>query len=374
MTNIQNSSLVYPAGAVRITKMHGLDNDPAESVSLPDILDAANLRYALLTAYLVDEEWLLSHIGPATNVTLVLSGTPPSGNAVSSDSGVTRVYPELFKPEVQIMHSKLMLLFYAHHVRLVISTANLIKDDWSIMQNAVFIQDFPLVPDTVVKANQFKRLSRVISDIKGTTNADVESLEPDVRLYCSGSSMGRLDRRWLWEFYLAALGVDLQSTSRHLLTSSISDKMVDIAVAFHTEEQAAGCRYGDQCRQHIMCSQEIYEAKEFPKDMLFRLEPRFADTLVHAKLILARTGVDQKHGWMYIGSHNFGPAAWGRVYQDRKPYFNNYELGVVIPDAEFRSLLGNETAVFWKGEQVPLPFKAVWEPYGRGDTPVISKQ
>ncbi|KAJ1953141.1 hypothetical protein GGI12_006077 [Dipsacomyces acuminosporus] len=219
-----------------------------------------------------------------------------------------------------------------------------------------------------------EKLTRVIRDISGASDTSVESVEPDVRLYCSGSSMGRLDRRWLRDFYLSALGVDVKSAPKSKLVTAISDEMVDIAVAFHTEEQAENCMYGPVCRQHLMCNPAIYKAKEFPKDVLFKLEPRFPDTLVHAKVILARKGADQKHGWVYIGSHNFTPAAWGRIHQDRQSYFNNYELGIVIPDVTFRSSLADQVSVFWKEKQVPLPFKVVWEPYGREDTPCLSEE
>jgi len=35
--------------------------------------------------------------------------------------------------------------------------------------------------------------------------------------------------------------------------------------------------------------------------------------------------------WIYVGSHNFSPSAWGRMQiRDKKFYIANYELGVLL--------------------------------------------
>ena len=53
-----------------------------------------------------------------------------------------------------IMHSKLMLLFYEHYMRLVVPTGNLVPYDWGEtghMENLVFLIDLPYLSETVRK-------------------------------------------------------------------------------------------------------------------------------------------------------------------------------------------------------------------------------
>ncbi|KAJ2401146.1 hypothetical protein GGI23_001592, partial [Coemansia sp. RSA 2559] len=158
----------FPDGALRATMMQGVDNNPNETMSLVDILDASSLCQALVSSFLLDEEWLLGHFRRDTPVTLVTNpssagdaNSPSAGNSkhaapVQYKRGMhTWIHPEFPKPSCQIMHSKLMLLFHSHHMRFVASSANLIPDDWALMQNAVFLQDFPMDRGKVFPANEF---------------------------------------------------------------------------------------------------------------------------------------------------------------------------------------------------------------------------
>ncbi|KAJ2435647.1 hypothetical protein GGF42_009021 [Coemansia sp. RSA 2424] len=81
----------------------------------------------------------------------------------------------------------------------------------------------------------------------------------------------------------------------------------------------------------------------------------------------------QERGWMYLGSHNFTPSAWGhkRLRHDRPCYVNNYEFGVVLPDVHFESMFGRDT-VTWNGSRVPLPFRLAWPEYEQDDVPLLS--
>ncbi|KAJ2761081.1 hypothetical protein H4S06_001391, partial [Coemansia sp. BCRC 34490] len=274
--------LRFPHGAVRATEMLGVDNDPEETISLADILEAASLNQALVTSFLVDDGWLAGHFRDTTPVTLVTHNSSSNSGRGSSPAHTTashgstsrrfrRVHPEFPKGGFQIMHSKIMLLFYARSLRFVVGSANLVPDDWSVMQNSLFVQDFRLDRRAVFPGNEFsfslayalhdlsvpaeivallnnvdfsaaririvtsvptggggnvrhnmnmpsygmERLAEVVADAVGDSaaglgGADLKTpagFQPTARLLCVGSSLGQMDTKWLRDFYLCAHGL-----------------------------------------------------------------------------------------------------------------------------------------------------------------------
>ncbi|KAJ2666675.1 hypothetical protein IW148_000662 [Coemansia sp. RSA 1199] len=324
------------------------------------------------------------------------------------------------------MHTKLMLLVYTNHVRFVVSTGNLVEGEWTVVQNSVFIQDFPLDYTRVFAANEFStslalslhdlsvpysvvarlnhvdfsrarvhivttvptggdrvhmnmesygmlRLARVISQFNAQ-NAEQKQWDADARLYCVGSSLGKLDTKWLRDFYMCAHGWDPQPLTLDARASIVPDNMVDIAVAFSTHNEVVSNVYGKSAMQYIMAKRDVYENPNFPKACLFRVQPRVNRTVVHAKAIVARTSEWQNCGWVYLGSHNFTPAAWGRLRRKESPYYNNYELGVVLPNVKYECRSQDcVSKVVWENANVPLPFCPAWVPYGRNDVPYFNK-
>ncbi|KAJ2771238.1 hypothetical protein IWQ56_001867 [Coemansia nantahalensis] len=417
---------MFPHGVVRLTPLQGVPSAAGETLSLAQILDAKHLVAALLTTFMADSDWLLVHIPRTVELTVVADRRASLDKAAASGR-LRLVRPEMATPGVQLMHTKLMVLFYAAHMRLVVTTANLLEDEWTMVHNAAFVQDFPLDPSAVFAANEFSRslafalhdlhvphdiiarlnnvdfsaaAARIVTTVPTGgprarrnmdsygmlrladvlrefqrdcgTAASSGTFEPDARLLCVGSSLGRLDMPWLRDLYLCAHGVDPQPLPLWKRRQMAPDDLVDIAVGFHTQAQVDGCRFGPSCGRHVMARRETYDSPTFPRGSLFRVEPRVSGALVHAKAIVARTGTAQKTGWLYIGSHNCTPAAWGRLCYGGEAYFNNYELGVVLPNVEYVGALPSPCRTVWNGETVPLPFALIWEPYARGETPYFT--
>mmetsp|Transcript_30179 Transcript_30179/g.42425 ORF Transcript_30179/g.42425 Transcript_30179/m.42425 type:complete len:142 (-) Transcript_30179:153-578(-) len=77
--------------------------------------------------------------------------------------------------------------------------------------------------------------------------------------------------------------------------------------------------------------------------------------LMHSKVI-CRTS-DNNIEWVYVGSHNLSPSAWGRNQKDGNFHMANYELGVIL---------------FPEGRTTEsLPFKVPAPEYGPQDEPWI---
>ncbi|KAJ1946947.1 hypothetical protein GGF37_000806 [Kickxella alabastrina] len=376
--------LQYPTGVVRLTRYQ---DQPITSttVSLSDLIQP-NLQKAILSTFVLDLDWLLPHFADTTKLLIVKHYDPRIDRRGIYQAGrLTIVHPEFADQRFPIMHSKIMLMFYPRHIRLVISSANLLSIDWTALGNIVFIQDLPLldeprelygfgltlaqalrdlsVPEQAVGQLDMVDFSKVKAQLvtsvpsmagRSKFHADAyglarlaqvtigirKSLSPEQQRdwltthhCCYGSSMGKLTPEYLSDFYLSALGLDSAQEFRHLLSPATSTGSLSqrVHVGFHTQTQG--------------------------------------------KIILARFGEMGRNGWIYLGSHNFTPGAWGHLRggsrATRKVYVNNYELGVVLPGVTFERIFGRDS-VLWNGLAVPLPFKMDWEPYGRDELPLIS--
>ncbi|KAJ2838753.1 hypothetical protein FBU31_000847 [Coemansia sp. 'formosensis'] len=417
-----SDELVFPDGVVLTTPLLGIAAGN-ESVTLTGLLNADNLEHAVLTTFIIDEHWLLAHFNPTTTLTLVANGQVQSETSTQTPHNVVRVQPEFPKPHVQIVHSNILVLFYAHSMRFVVCTGNLVEDDWTIMHNCVYVQDFPMDNTRVFPANEFSlalayslldlsipvdvvarfnhvdfaraadvhiitsvptggvrqnaymdeygmlRIAKVIKQLYGPKPIG-DSFDPDTRLYCVGSSLGRLDYRWLREFYLCAHGIVPRSMRKYVFDYSTPNDMVDVGIAFHTQAQVEECRYGVKCAQNVMAKRSVYENRDFPRDALVHIEPVHKNTLVHVKAMVARVGENQDEGWVYIGSHNCTTAAWGTLHGNEPPYFNNYEFGVILSGVLFEKVEGGKgVRAVWKERSLELPFNIVWNPYYRDDVP-----
>ncbi|KAJ2451599.1 hypothetical protein GGF42_004220, partial [Coemansia sp. RSA 2424] len=332
------AKLPFPDGVVRLTHMLGEKENLAEAVTLTDILQPrALLRKALLSSFVLDLDWLLPHFDPSTKLVVVKSYDPKverRGVYQSEGGRVTLVNPEFSaKQQYPIMHSKIMLLFYDDYVRFVVSSANLYEDDWALLQNIVFIQDMPYTPSTVHAETEFgttlagslrdisapeavveqlryvdfsrvkvhiitsvptaagrskfhadsyglDRLSRVAQMIR---DPELDTTEMyNTTLYCYGSSMGKLNRYYLRNFYASALGCT-PATIQSKGDMSLSEFESKIKVGFHTLAQGQNNVHGLSPQGSIKFQSGYYLDPTFPRRTLHKIESKVPNTLVHAK-------------------------------------------------------------------------------------------
>ena len=83
---------------------------------------------------------------------------------------------------------------------------------------------------------------------------------------------------------------------------------------------------------------EYFDSIRFEKDILYKYEGRnkyIGDNgvLSHCKILIAtKNNKVDDDTIIYIGSHNFTKAAWGKFVKNYSKYsLNNYELGIVYP-------------------------------------------
>ncbi|EXJ85534.1 hypothetical protein A1O1_05898 [Capronia coronata CBS 617.96] len=120
------------------------------------ISPASSLESCLLSSFIWNFDWLFQHFDTKrTKFQLVMHAkVPGQREALKADfQGIPNVrlcFPPM-EPNVNCMHSKLMLLFYKEEggprCRIVVPTANLVDFDWGVggfMENTVWLIDLPM--------------------------------------------------------------------------------------------------------------------------------------------------------------------------------------------------------------------------------------
>jgi hypothetical protein len=127
--------ILYPEGVVKKTWVYGYNDSSA--VKLEDVLQKDDLNIAVFSAFDWDLDFLLRKLDLSLTKLILVMGVKGKAeqerwSREAADMGLPClkvVFPDMSGP-VNIMHSKLMLLFHKDHLRIAIPTANMTKHDW----------------------------------------------------------------------------------------------------------------------------------------------------------------------------------------------------------------------------------------------------
>ncbi|KAL9602859.1 MAG: hypothetical protein Q9219_001554 [cf. Caloplaca sp. 3 TL-2023] len=162
VVSVQPSKLDFPNGGVKKTWSLGFPRH--NDIKLEEVLQKDHLKLAVLSSFQWETDWLFQKLNPAnTQLVLVMQADTDDIKAqyrreTAAMKNLRLCFPSM-EGQVNCMHSKLMLLSYDSHLRLVVPTANLVPYDWGetgIMENMVFLIDLPrLSAGQVHKVTQF---------------------------------------------------------------------------------------------------------------------------------------------------------------------------------------------------------------------------
>lgn len=116
-----------------------------DSIKFKDIIDG-NWNFILLSSYCTDYEWLLdqfARISPNVELNLIEHYDNSSQSAgvkrISSKSRTINLIHPIFPkfPNYGVMHCKLIILASNDFMRIVVSSANLMKFDYEDVQNVL---------------------------------------------------------------------------------------------------------------------------------------------------------------------------------------------------------------------------------------------
>ena len=143
---------LYLNGIVRKTWAFG--HEKKDDLKIEEVLQRKSLNLAVLSSFQWDVEWLLGKLNTrTTQLYFVMQAKDESTKRqyrqeTASMANLRLCFPSM-EGQVNCMHSKLMLLSYPTHLRIVVPTANLVPYDWGetgVMENMVFLIDLPRLP------------------------------------------------------------------------------------------------------------------------------------------------------------------------------------------------------------------------------------
>ncbi|KAJ7262092.1 tyrosyl-DNA phosphodiesterase-domain-containing protein, partial [Mycena rebaudengoi] len=221
--------------------------DKREAIEFKDILgpSSSDFKFVILSSFGIDGEWLHSHFDASVPVILVNpSGTEQKSASVLADKpflnwvqtcpklGYERSDTDKGPQSQKCMHMKFILLFYrTGRLRVVVSTANLIHQDWKHLENFVFVHDF-LLRSTAIRlgdnpsaasilmnaragAKPDERFEKILETVLVATNV-VPALEllNKSRIDIPLKSVSELSERWDWTMVTGAAVLAFENSRR----------------------------------------------------------------------------------------------------------------------------------------------------------------
>ncbi|KAF2743391.1 phospholipase D/nuclease [Sporormia fimetaria CBS 119925] len=392
----------FPLGVVKRTWAHKYPR--TNDIKLEEVFDPAP-KTAILSALHWNDEWVFSKLPPQkTKQIWVMSAKGEElQNKLLGEATEARIpnFRPHFPPmdgNVQHMHSKLMLLFHDDFLRIVVPSANMIKEEWgetntkdgvswqpAVLENTAFLIDLPRRQDgTVGAVGQKEDLTAFgqsliefleamgmrknavdgvlkfdfsltkdfgfVHAIPGTLTsqyADHTGLE-GLRTAVQKLGLDDVETMEL-DYASASLGALKESFLKSLYAaacgrpvSAISDDFLDhFRIYFPTDETVKKSNGGPDCGGIITLNRSYYNNASFPKKCMRNHMSTRQGLLSHNKLLLARG--HKKDGtpvaWAYVGSANLSESAWGSQRELKsgklgKMAVRNWECGVVVPVPE----------------------------------------
>lgn len=148
---LKSASPTFLDGAVK--KTWALSRERADDIRLEEVLQSNDLKLAVLSAFQWDMPWLMKKLKSSTRLIFVMQAKGQATREQYRKETLGMPNLKLCFPRmegmVNCMHSKLMLLSYPNHLRIVVPTANLTPYDWGeigVMENMLFLIDLPRLP------------------------------------------------------------------------------------------------------------------------------------------------------------------------------------------------------------------------------------
>lgn len=183
----QTSNLPFANGAVKKTWAFG--HARQDDIKLEEVLQKNDLDLAVLSSFQWDVDWVLRKIDTtSTQMVFVMQANHDEIKAryrrqTAAMSNLRLCFPSM-DGQINCMHSKLMLLSYPTHLRIVVPTANLTPYDWGetgIMENTVFLIDLPRLSiekrsSAVAEMTDFDKDLTYFLQAKGLDKTIIDSL------------------------------------------------------------------------------------------------------------------------------------------------------------------------------------------------------
>ncbi|KAI0166227.1 phospholipase D/nuclease [Xylariaceae sp. FL1272] len=378
-TQPDSKGLVFPDGAVKKTWAKGYPRQ--NDIKIEEVFQKDHLQLAVLSSFQWDDEWMLSKIDIKKTKIVCIAYAKDEAHKEQMRANVPRDRIRFCFPPMKPfgnMHSKLQILKFPNHLRVVIPTGNLVPYDWGetgVMENMLFLIDLPRTDEPKLGAERslfgqdlcfFLRASdlgdslieslskydfsaadryRFVHTI-GTSHTGedwrrtgycglgraVQSLgltATDVELDYIVTSLGAINEDLVTALYNAAKGDDglkeyEKRTSRGAKKKGMKGNEVgptqdNFRIYFPSQETVIRSRGGKNSGGTICLQRKWWDAATFPRHMIYDCKNVREGLLMHSKVLFARYLRNGKScaSWAYLGSANFSESAWGRLGKDK---------------------------------------------------------
>lgn len=153
-------STKYPRGVIKRT--WAFKHPRVNDIKIEEIFQAASANVAIISSWQWDSDWVFDKLNPSKTKQIWIMNVKSEEQRKKQldeikEAGIPN-FKSHFPPmgdQINIMHSKLMLIFHNDYLRIVVPTGNMVKEDWGetntwqpgVMENLVFLIDLPRRPN-----------------------------------------------------------------------------------------------------------------------------------------------------------------------------------------------------------------------------------
>ncbi|EGG16393.1 protein-tyrosine phosphatase 3 [Cavenderia fasciculata] len=190
-------------------------------------------------------------------------------------------------------------------------------------------------------------------------NLKIDNFKRDVFSQCS--SLGNVNSGWNQHFL----------ESCRIPKNNLEDISKSLHILFPTVSWITSNHKRMQSASIIRFQDKSYDDKTFPRNSMTLIKhrhPHRGNMLLHTKVNVGVTtiGKNKRYDWIYVGSHNLSPAAWGKIQKNQTQIqLSNYEIGVVLLNDR---LYNDFEPPCWVDQ---IPFNIPSTPYSSTDKPFI---
>ncbi|CAE6429711.1 unnamed protein product [Rhizoctonia solani] len=299
------------------------------------------LRVVIPTANFIPHDWRDIENSVWLQDVPLRTGPSPSSNPTAKDGSKTEAFAERLERVLKALNVEPALEAHimdqraSGDVRLPLRSIDELHSRWDWSRVTAH-----LVPSIAGKHTGWPDVLGVGHVALMKAVRDMEATSKDVLIECQGSSIGSYSASWTNEFMSSAKGISpdtyLDITKARRSKAPHPPGLKIIFPSLRTVDESILGRNGAGT---MFCQRKQWDASTFPKRHFYDSNSKRGKVLMHSKMILGipndkEEAPNKPKAWLYVGSHNFTPSAWGTLSGsgfNPSIYMINYELGVVIP-------------------------------------------
>lgn len=357
---------------------------------LVDVEERRTLQAAFMTTYCHEDQFIAPIVQSGIRFCLVTHGKRSKVERISEN--YTVILPKM-KTSWGKFHPKLYLLKFPTSLRVVVTSANLLKHDWTEIGQTIWFQDFPtgsasgdfytslqsftaeMIPNSHFSLLRDLDIDLTMYDFSAAKVALLASI-PGRYQTLSSYGLGRMQalvkatghKYSQAIFQFSSISGLSASFLQQVKASFTYNENSTLGLIYPTLERVKACRRGLDAGLTTFLDETTYQSPAFPKASLRKLEdptdfPEITGHLCHSKVLIVGNSAIDDDSLLYFGSHNLSSSAWGRFEKAGSQLFMaNYELGVVFLPAPHSAAM--KQAIVSR-----LPFKYPPALYASQDVP-----